>query len=110
MTNGRVKCAVKPEERDNTRVIQFCGSFDHVTLMTVISAVCQVMTPLVVLPGVENKCRKRPSGTYEPPFDFLLSATISISVQWQELIAIFSIIGQKDLLRKRRHCEATEKN
>lgn len=39
--------------------------------MPVISAADKIMNPLIVLPGVESKYRRRVSGKYEIPPDFL---------------------------------------
>lgn len=71
MTLGRSKCIVRSVMRANTRELKFRGTCDHVTVMPVISAAGQVMTPLVVFPGREEKWRKRSDGKFETPADFL---------------------------------------
>lgn len=57
-------------ERKN-REIQFKGSCDHVTLRPVIFAAGQIMTPILVLTGLEGRYRKRSNGKYENPSNYL---------------------------------------
>lgn len=69
MMLGSTKRVFKWSERGNTREIQFRGTCDHVKLLQVISAAGQIMTPIVVLPGVEA-LHKRSIVKYEKLSDF----------------------------------------
>lgn len=73
MTLGRSKCVVQKGTQGNTKEPKFRGTFDHVTMMPVISASGQVMTPLFVLPGKEMRYRemRMSERDYEMCHDFL---------------------------------------
>lgn len=58
-------------EREITGELQFRGTCDHVTLMSVVSAACETTKLLVVFPGVEARYGKRPNGKYETTSDYL---------------------------------------
>lgn len=68
---GRAKCIVSEGARGNIVEPKFRGSCDHVTLMPVVSAAGQALTPVVVLPGKEAKFRRRADRTFETPSDYL---------------------------------------
>lgn len=68
---GRSKCVVSQGSRGNTTEPKFKGTCDHVTLMPVVSASGQAYTPVIVLPGKEARYRKRSSGIFETPADYL---------------------------------------
>lgn len=70
MTLRQAKCIVKCDRRGNIKEIQFKGPCDHVTLMPLIFATGQIMTPLVFLTGVEARYRKRSYGKYETPSNY----------------------------------------
>lgn len=54
MTLGeRAKCIVLGDSRVNTRELKFRRTFDYVTVMPVVSATGQVLTQVIVLPGME---------------------------------------------------------
>lgn len=71
MTLGRSKFFVPKGRRGNSIESKFRGSCDHVTMMPVISAAGQILTPLFVLPRVEERYRKRSDGKWELPTHFL---------------------------------------
>lgn len=62
---------VRGEEQGNTREIQFRGTFDHVTLLLVVSAPGKIMNMFVILSGVEARYRKQLSDKYETAYDYL---------------------------------------
>lgn len=68
---SRSKRIVRNGSRANARQLKWRGTCDHVTLMAVVNAAGQSYTPLVVLPGVQARYRRRTDGRYETPADFL---------------------------------------
>lgn len=71
MTLGGSNCAVRSGTRGKSTEVQFRGRWDHINLISVVSNYGQVMTPLIVLPGVRTKWRKRANRKIETLPEFL---------------------------------------
>lgn len=71
MNCGRAEGLVKQGTRGKTKEPKFRGSWDHVTFMTGFSVAGQIMTLILVLPGIEAMYCKRENGKYETPAEYL---------------------------------------